>query len=96
LKSIYGMCLYQPAGGVEAFINDKDGTFQQYRIGLEGNKFSATLLRSFQVATQPEGCVADDANARLFLGEEKRGVWTTSADAARPDACPWSCRWDRT
>ena len=87
LKSIYGMCLYQPAsGGVQAFINDKDGTFQQYSIGLEGNKFSATLLRSFKVATQPEGCVADDANARLFLGEETRGVWTTSADAAKPDA----------
>jgi 3-phytase len=87
LKSIYGMCLYQPAsGGVEAFINDKDGTFQQYRIGLSGKQFSATLLRSFKVATQPEGCVADDANARLFLGEETRGVWTTSADAAKPDA----------
>ena len=87
LKSIYGMCLYQPAGGgVQAFINDKDGTFQQYSIGLEGNKFSATLLRSFKVATQPEGCVADDANARLFLGEETRGVWTTSADASKPDA----------
>ncbi|SIR04579.1 3-phytase [Janthinobacterium sp. TND4EL3] len=87
LKSIYGMCLYQPAGGgVQAFINDKDGTFQQYSIGLEGNKFSATLLRSFKVATQPEGCVADDANGRLFLGEETRGVWTTSADAAKPDA----------
>ena len=87
LKSIYGMCLYQPAGGgVEAFINDKDGTFQHYSIGLEGNKFSATLLRSFKVATQPEGCVADDANARLFLGEETRGIWTTSANAAKPDA----------
>lgn len=87
LKSIYGMCLYQPAGGgVQAFINDKDGTFQQYSIGMSGGKFSATLLRSFKVATQPEGCVADDANARLFLGEETRGVWTTSADAARPDA----------
>lgn len=87
LKSIYGMCLYQPAsGGVQAFINDKDGTFQQYSIGLEGNKFSATLLRSFKVATQPEGCVADDANARLFLGEETRGIWTTSADAAKSDA----------
>ncbi|MGK5011782.1 phytase [Janthinobacterium sp. MDB2-8] len=86
LKSIYGMCLYQPAsGGVQAFINDKDGTFQQYSIGLSGKQFSATLLRSFKVATQPEGCVADDANARLFLGEETRGVWTTSADAAKPD-----------
>ena len=87
LKEIYGMCLYQPkTGGVEAFINDKDGTFQQYRIGMNDSKFSATLLRSFKVATQPEGCVADDASGRLFLGEETRGVWTTSADAATPDA----------
>ena len=87
LKSIYGMCLYQPvSGGVEAFLNDKDGTFQQYRIGLDGDAFTAKLLRSFKVATQPEGCVADDANARLFLGEETRGVWTTSADAAKADA----------
>nr|WP_314606420.1 phytase [uncultured Janthinobacterium sp.] len=87
LKSIYGMCLYQPAsGGVQAFINDKDGTFQQYKIDMNGKQFSATLLRSFKVATQPEGCVADDANARLFLGEETRGIWTTSADAAKPDA----------
>ncbi|WP_100427407.1 phytase [Janthinobacterium sp. 67] len=87
LKSIYGMCLYQPAsGGVQAFINDKDGTFQQYKIDMSGKQFSATLLRSFKVATQPEGCVADDANARLFLGEETRGIWTTSADAAKPDA----------
>ena len=87
LKDIYGMCLYQPkTGGVEAFINDKDGTFQQYRIGIKDSQFTASLLRSFKVATQPEGCVADDASGRLFLGEERRGVWTTSADAAKPDA----------
>ena len=87
LNDIYGMCLYQPkAGGVEAFINDKDGTFQQYKIGMNNGKFSATLLRSFKVATQPEGCVTDDNSGRLFLGEERRGVWTTSADAAKPDA----------
>ena len=87
LSNIYGMCLYQPAGGgVEAFINDKDGTFQQYRIGKSGAQYSATLLRTFKVDTQPEGCVVDDRRARLFLGEERRGVWATSADATKPDA----------
>ncbi|MES2257053.1 MAG: phytase [Pseudomonadota bacterium] len=87
LERIYGMCLYQPpAGGLEAFVNDKDGSFLHYRIERRDHLFSATLLRRFKVASQPEGCVADDASARLFLGEEKRGVWTTSADAARPDA----------
>lgn len=84
LDNIYGMCLYRPAdGGVEAFINDKDGSFLQYRIEADGNTMSGKLLRRLKVATQPEGCVVDDRNERLFLGEEKRGVWTV---AARGDA----------
>ncbi|PHV07304.1 3-phytase [Janthinobacterium sp. BJB412] len=87
LEKIYGICSYQPAGGgLEVFINDKDGTFLQYRIGRQDGRFASTLLRKFKVASQPEGCVADDHNARLYLGEEKRGVWVTSADAAKPDA----------
>ena len=86
LEDIYGMCLYRPAdGGLEAFINDKDGSFLQYRIeaGADGKGMSGKLLRRFKVASQPEGCVVDDRNDRLFLGEEKRGVWTV---AARGDA----------
>lgn len=85
LKNIYGMCLYRPAdGGLEAFINDKDGTFLQYRVEANGNAMSGKLLRRFKVATQPEGCVADDRNHRLFLGEERRGVWTVSAKGDAP------------
>ena len=85
LKDIYGMCLYRPAdGGVEAFINDKDGTFLQYRIVADGDKVSGKLLRRFKVDSQPEGCVADDRNHRLFLGEERRGVWTVSAKGDAP------------
>jgi 3-phytase len=87
LPEIYGMCLYQPAGGgLQAFVNDKDGRFQHYRIDLKAGRYSGTLLRTLKVASQPEGCVVDDRRARLFLGEEKRGVWTTSADASRADA----------
>lgn len=87
LDKIYGTCLYQPAGGgLEAFVNDKDGSYLHYRIERREGAFASTLLRRFKVASQPEGCAADDRNGRLFLGEERRGVWVTSADAARPDA----------
>ena len=87
LERIYGICLYQPAtGGLEAFINDKDGTYLQYRIGRAAGIFTATEVRRFKLATQPEGCVADDRNGRLFAGEEKRGVWSIDARAdARAD-----------
>ncbi|AVR96972.1 phytase [Pseudoduganella armeniaca] len=87
LAEIYGACLYQPAGGgLQAFVNDKDGRYLHYRIERgerDGGRFGATLLRSFRTATQPEGCVADDASGTLFVGEEKRGLWVTPADAAR-------------
>lgn len=85
LKNIYGMCLYRPAdGGLEAFINDKDGTFLQYRVEANGDAMTGKLLRRFKVETQPEGCVVDDRNHRLFLGEERRGVWTVSAKGDAP------------
>ena len=87
LDEIYGACLYQPkSGGLQAFVNDKDGRYLHYRIERAGGKFAATLLRTFRTATQPEGCVADDATVTLYVGEEKRGVWVTPADAERAAA----------
>jgi len=87
LEKIYGICVHQPAGGgLEAFVNDKDGTFQHYRIGRRDGAYTSTLLRSFKVATQPEGCVADDRSGRLFVGEEKRGVWALPAAADQGSA----------
>lgn len=85
LDKIYGFCLYQPrTGGLEAFVNDKDGTYQQFRITHNEQGFSGSLVRSFKLASQPEGCVADDKTDRLFMGEEKRGIWVVSARADQP------------
>ncbi|MET0855991.1 MAG: phytase [Telluria sp.] len=87
LDKIYGICLYQPTGGgLETFVNDADGRYRQYRIEASGAGYTGKLIRQFKVATQPEGCVADDRNARLFVGEEKRGLWVMAADAAAPAA----------
>lgn len=84
-KEVYGICLFQPrAGGLEVIINDKGGAFRQYRIGRDGERWSSVLGREFKVASQPEGCVADDRNERLFVGEEKRGVWTLGARSDQP------------
>jgi 3-phytase len=85
LDEIYGACLYRtPQGGLDAFVNDKDGRYLHYRITRAGGRFGAELQRSWRLASQPEGCVADENSGRLFMGEEKRGVWVASADAARP------------
>ncbi|SHH13241.1 phytase [Massilia sp. CF038] len=84
-ENIYGICLFQPrAGGLEVIVNDKGGAFRQYRVMRNAGAFSASLARSFKVASQPEGCVADDRSERLFIGEEKRGIWSLPASGSQP------------
>ena len=85
LGDIYGTCLYRTAeGGVDAFVNDKDGRYEHWQITRAGGKFGAKLARQFKVASQPEGCVADDRSGLLFVGEEDRALWVTSAKADQP------------
>lgn len=87
LPDIYGMCLYQPkAGEIYAFVNDKSGRIDQFRLSSDGNQWQGQLVRSLQVPSQPEGCVADDQNHQLYVGEEDVGVWTFAADATAPVA----------
>ncbi len=82
LQDIYGLCMYQDgAGKMFTFANDADGRFLQYALTANGNTVSGELTRQFQVASQPEGCVADDQLGQLFIGEEDVGIWTLGANA---------------
>lgn len=83
LPDIYGMCLYQPkADEIYAFVNDKSGRIDQFRLSSDGNQWQGKLVRTLKVPSQPEGCVADDQNHQLYVGEEDVGIWTFAADAA--------------
>jgi 3-phytase len=87
LPDIYGMCLYQPkADEIYAFVNDKSGRIDQFRLSSDGNRWLGQLVRTLKVPSQPEGCVADDQNHQLYVGEEDVGVWTFAADATAPVA----------
>lgn len=87
-EDIYGLCMRRTAQGeAEVIVNDKDGRFLQLRIERNaGGAVVARRLREFRLASQPEGCVVDDAQDTLFVGEEKRGVWAMSADPADAQA----------
>ncbi|WP_339515187.1 phytase [Pseudomonas sp. RL_15y_Pfl2_60] len=85
LEEIYGICLFQPEPGeLYAFANGKDGSFLQYRLSDVDGKITGKLVRRFAVTSQPEGCVADDRQQRLFIGEEDVGVWALDARADGP------------
>ena len=80
LQDIYGLCMYQDRSGkIYTFANDSDGNFLQYALFAEEKTITAELVRQFQVSSQPEACVADDATGQLFIGEEDVGIWTLGA-----------------
>ncbi len=68
----YGMCLYKPENeeGLHVFANGKDGTYQHWYLNQ-----SPELLGEFHLDSQPEGCVADDKQQVLYIGEEDLGFW---------------------
>lgn len=83
LEQIYGLCLLVYQDQLYAFVNSMDGRYVQYRLDLSSGVPRGEPVRYFRLATQPEGCVADDSRATVFLGEEDVGLWVMQA---APDA----------
>lgn len=82
LDEVYGVCAGRnPAGGLDVFVNDKDGRLLQLRVARSAGAWSATTVATMRLASQPEGCVIDEPGRQLFVGEEKRGLWRVALDA---------------
>ncbi|OQD65239.1 hypothetical protein PENPOL_c006G08991 [Penicillium polonicum] len=82
--SVYGSCSYRsPVSGKQyLFVNEKSGQYLQYELTATDGKLATTLVREFTGGSggQPEGCVADEENAFIFLGEEPYGLWRYDAE----------------
>lgn len=89
----YGLCLYHSAasGELYVFANGQDGAVGQWRLDADGRGgLTGVAVRSWTLASQPEGCVADDANGWLFIGEEETGIWRFGAEPDAPTDRPLS------
>jgi 3-phytase len=97
VKNIYGFAMAQGPSGTYALVNFKSGHVLQYRIKEAGSQLQLTLARHWQVATQPEGMVSDDAAGHIYVGEEDAGIWrypldpSLPADAIAIDTIPSAC-----
>ena len=82
LSDVYGLCSGVINNQLQVFVNDTDGRYQQYALTFSSEQPDATLVAEFSLPSQPEGCVVDDANNMLYMGEEAAGVW--QKDLASP------------
>lgn len=77
---LYGSCMYASASGTYVFVNAKSGEYRQYALSSVDGAIEVEHVRTFEVESQPEGCVADDALGVLYLGEEQGGVFRIGAE----------------
>jgi len=85
--SVYGSCMYHSplTDTFYCFINAKSGDVEQWELIDNGSgRVDAVRVRSFDVGSQVEGCVADDDYAVLYIGEEEVGIWKYSAEPNAP------------
>lgn len=83
---VYGSCLYSSAetGRLFAFVTSKSGRVVQFELVEDGSgRVGGEPVRSFDLDSQIEGCVADDELGHLYVGEEDVGIWRYDAE---PDA----------
>jgi 3-phytase len=86
--SVYGSCMYRSAvnGAYYVFITSKSGEVGQWRL-LETSRgtVDAEPVRTFDVGSQIEACVADDELGFLYIGEERVGIWKYAAEPTGGD-----------
>ena len=83
--SIYGSCTYRsPTTGKQyLFVNEKSARYLQYELMASADGVLQTsLVRDFRAGSggQVEGCVSDEENGWLFLGEEASALWKYGAE----------------
>ena len=97
VKSIYGFAMAQDASGTYAVVNFKSGHVLQYLVTETSGQLQLSLVRHWQVASQPEGMTADDRLGHIYVGEEDAGIWryamspAASIEAFAVDLIPSDC-----
>ena len=83
----YGICAGMVGGVYHAATTYKDGTVQLWAAAAHADgELAPEIVRTVKLGSKLEGCVIDDVNARLFIGEEAVGVW--SVDLADTSSAP--------
>ncbi|KAK4125847.1 thermostable phytase [Parathielavia appendiculata] len=87
---VYGSCTYRsPTTNKQyLFVNAKSSQYLQYELSsAEDGNLTTTLVRSFFAGSggQVEGCVSDEQNGFVFIGEEPHALWRYDAEPTDPN-----------
>lgn len=81
----YGVCAGVIGGRYLAAVTFKDGSIDIWNVTDTGaGPITIVLDRTIKLPTQLEGCVFDDDQNRLFVGEENSGLWVVDLATRTP------------
>lgn len=83
LAEPYGLCMAKNGNQFIVLVNGTDGQVRQLAVsvGADG-KPVGTEQKRYALSSQTEGCVVDESNGNVYIGEEAKGVWRFSLDPA--------------
>jgi 3-phytase len=73
-----GLCMYQSPSDLYVFTITRSGLVRQFR--LNASHTGGTLVRSFYVSSEAEGCAVDDETQALYISEEDVALWRYGAN----------------
>jgi 3-phytase len=80
---VAGLCMYRSArsGKYFVFVSDSSGTLQQWELFDNGQgRVESRKVRTLELDSVTEGCVADDALGRLYIAQEDVAIWRYRAE----------------
>ncbi|KAI0378133.1 3-phytase [Hypomontagnella monticulosa] len=81
---VYGSCVYRSrtSGKQYLFVNAKTAEYLQYELTWADGALHTSLVRNFTGGSggQVEGCVTDEANGWIIIGEEPHALWRYGAE----------------
>ena len=81
-----GFCMRQRRGVVNAVVTGADGEVRVYSVAEDADgAMDARELHRFQLGSRAGGCAMDTAHERLYVMEERRGLWRYPLDPGSPE-----------
>jgi myo-inositol-hexaphosphate 3-phosphohydrolase len=75
-----GLCMYESGTDVYVFTVTRRGLVRQFK--LNDLRTGGTLVRSFSLGSEGEGCAVDDEAQALYISQEDVALWRYGANPA--------------
>ncbi len=80
LKDVYGITFYDDNYNTYVFVSDKKGNVEQWSFNNDEVNSEIIFVRKLKFSSLVEGLVADESKGKVYIGQERRGIWELSAN----------------